>query len=110
MAGAKRELQEAIGDLKEPQAELVLSLVHYLRAREAGAKPRPAEESPRALEGWARGLVLLLALEDVSPSETVGSLLSNIEGDPGWSPASLSESVLARDWERSEEDEAWADL
>lgn len=110
MAGAKRELQEAIGDLQESQAELVLSLVHYLRATEASTSPSPAGDSSSSLEPWARALVLLLTAEDPPSEEDLVAVLGELEaGTPGdWS--NLSEPVLARDWERPEEDEAWADL
>ncbi len=109
MAGAKRELQEAIGDLQESQAELVLSLVHYLRATERGTISSPAGDPSESLETWARALVLLLRVEDPAREEDLEAILKQLDGASGdWS--NLSEPVLARDWERPEEDEAWADL
>lgn len=110
MAGAKRELQEAIGDLQESQAELVLSLVHYLRATEGGTIPSPAGDPSESLETWARALVLLLKVEDPATEEDLEAILKQLEAGTSGEWSHLSEPVLARDWERPEEDEAWADL
>jgi hypothetical protein len=57
------------------------------------------------------GTVLLL--EDVELSESRRALVTILEDDPGSKvpiPALLSEQALAEDWNRPEEDEAWAHL
>lgn len=81
MAGAKRELREAIGDLEEPQAELVLSLVHYLRASESGTtSPSEGDVAP-SLEPWARTILLLSSLEGSSRVDEVGAILEHLEDE-----------------------------
>lgn len=111
MADAKRELKETVNELQEPEAELLLSFVHFLRARKAHEGRRSEQADPTNSGEWAKQLFLLLYLEEraLGP-ESLQSLLQEVqEGhDRGW--LGLSEPVLARDWNRPEEDEAWADL
>jgi len=80
MAGARDELSAAVEQMAEEEVDLVLSFVHLLRA---------------------------------SREDAVSALVSALAGEgrpEGLAWSTLSERSLARDWERAEEDEAWADL
>ena len=49
-------------------------------------------------------------LEPVRPSTARRALVTILEEEPIAETALLSEAVLAEDWERAEEDAAWAHL
>ena len=49
-------------------------------------------------------------LEPFHPSTTRRALVTILEEDPVAETALLSEAVLSEDWERPEEDAAWAHL
>lgn len=106
MAGAKRELRDAVEELPESDAELVLSFIHCLRAFERDPSSEATEEG--ILGDLARDLLLLRALG--SSDLDVSSLRQRhrSEGEEAW--LGLADDVLARDWDRAEEDEAWSHL
>jgi hypothetical protein len=52
-------------------------------------------------------------LEPIALKESHRALVTILEDEPGtsgWEAALLSESSLAKDWNRTEEDEAWSHL
>jgi hypothetical protein len=49
-------------------------------------------------------------LERVRPSSTRRALVTILEEAPATETALLSEAVLSEDWDRPEEDDAWAHL
>lgn len=108
MAGAKRELEDAVSDLREDEAELVLSLVHYIRSRGAEGEDASPPGDTFSLAGW---ILLLDRLEDQAASDVLALLRRRAdEGESTRAWLGLAEPALAREWDRPEEDEAWADL
>lgn len=110
MAEAKRELEDAIQGLQEPEAELVLSLVHHLRAKQSSTEGSAEVQDAPSIREWVEALLVLFALERSPEANELGPLLDRFEISPGHGWIRLSEPALARDWDRPEEDEAWADL
>lgn len=111
MAGAKRELEDAVAHLEEDEAELVLSLVHYLRSQEADEGEPPSASDPPSLSGWVQAMLLLDRLDDEEASDLLDRLRERLHEDGStraW--MGLAEPALARAWDRPEEDEAWTDL
>lgn len=107
MAGAREELKAAVEGLDEPDAELLLSLIHLLRAVDAGGGPPTGSGASLDRKDLTK-LLLWSVLGGRADADAVHeALLSRLE-TRAW--LGLTEQSLARDWARPEEDEAWADL
>lgn len=112
MGAAKEELRSAVDAIDEGQAELLLSFLHLLRARGSERETvSRAADAPAPHPSPLEALLLASLLERAERSpEELRAILRGFSASEDLAWLSLTEESLGRDWNRPEEDEAWADL